>query len=230
MKKFLIWLLVAALSFPVSTLALAEKKPIVVYVEDSKAAHHHFVVKVDVHGNIQLVPITQVFTVGEGVDPPTKPGPVDPTPTPHELSKKVAKWTKDVNDPRSAQGLSIVYSLTLSRLEKDKVKPSEVLTEVKAGTDSLLSKLGVASKWDGWRGALAAELKALAEDGKLANKADYVKLLQDVLAGLNDGALGDDRAAALNWGNILQLIIAVIQDKEELDWGTVISLILQLLN
>lgn len=110
---------------------------------------------------------------------PNPPAPAALTVKVKELAGKVADYPEK---KAHASALAELYSSVGTQVLDGKLPTASVFPTLSAGTSLLL---GTASQnWAGFRGALSDEITTLLQSGKLSTAEQFVKMLNEISAGL----------------------------------------------
>lgn len=125
---------------------------------------------------------------------PTPGGPQ--TPFERTVSRLTSEALAAGGTTTTAAGIASVYSLVSESVAKGDIAPERALEAVGAGIRLVMTKSPDSAKWVAFRTTLGDALDTLRQDGSLATKAQYVKVLQEVANGMNsvtgfNGSLSD---------------------------------------
>lgn len=117
---------------------------------------------------------------------PKPPGDKPNPPAPAALTVKVKQLAGAVADyperKAHASALAELYSSVATQVTEGKLPTASVFQTLSAGTSLLL---GTGSQnWAGFRGALSDEITTLLQSGKLSTAEQFVKMLNEISAGL----------------------------------------------
>lgn len=137
-----------------------------------------------------------------------KPTGTPPPPPVTTLQADVAQWTRAVGDAKTSQDLAIGYAVLLVRSYPD---TAQGLEQVKADLGSVTRQLLEGKQaWQAWRDNLSARLLAMVQEGKLQSVQDYKRALEQIRAGLMDGA-GAKAEEAIDFAAVIAVVQSVLQ-------------------
>lgn len=153
----------------------------------------YFITVVGDDGVPRLVQIETIVDLRDGGNtppPPDKKPEVDA-----ELVKQVKGWAAGIEDPKTAQAIAAVYSHVRGAVAEGKLAAAGSWDVLKQATDCAIVVVGSDADWQPFRDELSAVITEGKQRGTLAGKAEIVRLLRSVQAGLELSADGSDALA-----------------------------------
>lgn len=135
-------------------------------------------------GAVSVNPITLIRPTSNPIpNPPPGPGPQTP------FEKTVAKLTSEAiaagGTETTAAAIASVYSLVSDSVADGSIDHDRALDAVGAGVRLVMGQVSDAAKWAQFRTVLGDALDTIRQDGSLATKEQYVKVLKEIANGMN---------------------------------------------
>lgn len=186
--------LLSLLILLISTTAYADRP--VLLIEESG----YFLLRT-VDGTPTLQPIAHVLDRrGTPDDPPTPD--VPPVPPSNELTKQVREWAREVNDPKGAQALALVYHT----IAEANLPVEAGIVALREASDVVLLSLGVQEKWEPFRVKASEALTTRRQKGLIQTPKDLSDFMIAVSQGIASAADGSE---AIDFATTLSIVQSI---------------------
>jgi hypothetical protein len=167
----------------------------------------YYLTIVDASGNPSLEKIATVIDLRDGgVVPDVPPVVVVPEPPPVVVDAALVAEIKAaavaIQDPSSAQGISLAYTQIRDAFSDGLVSSESVWAVLKTATDSALVVTS-AKDWKPFRSKLSAIITARKQQGLLDGKDEIIAYLTAIKAGLEQAAEG---SSAISFADTIKIV------------------------
>jgi len=169
----------------------------------------YYLTVIDANGNPSLERIATVIDLRDGgIVPDVPPIVITPEPPPVVVDAALVAEIKAaavaIQDPSSAQGISLAYTQIRDAFGDGLVSPESVWPVLKTATDSALV-VTAGKDWKPFRSKLSAIITARKQQGLLDGKDEIIAYLTAIKAGLEQAAEG---SAAISFADTIKIVKA----------------------